>query len=66
MNRAAHFGHSTSYAPCLAYIVEKVGDSAVSLNQRVTANGVLVCDCEKIISSNASFTIYASPGKCLY
>ena len=64
MNYAARFGHTnTTYSPGLAYIVEKVSDAAKSYSRRITANGILVCDHEKIISSNAVFTLVADSGK---
>ena len=66
LNRVRKVGRDTTYAPSLAYIVERIRDVPVSVNQRVTASGVLICDHkQKILSRNASFTIEASEsGKC--
>ena len=54
----------TSYAPHgLSYVVRKETGTTVSLCQKLAADGILVCDSDRIISGNVSFTLTFESGK---
>ena len=57
-------GQETSYAPHgLTYAVRKETETTVSLCQKFAADGILVCDSDRIIPGNVSFTLTFESGK---